>query len=261
MNKIIFHTQDALRQSLPIHLHSISDHYQETTVRQPHGYPFHQILMVLQGEGILECRGQEFPLKHGCAFYTAPGVPMIYRSTDSLTTAFLTVTGPGADQIPEHFGCDGFLFRKNADIEKLLPGISAVIEEYYSQQREGILSALSYSFYIRFFEPQKQQPSLCRQVALYIEKYYAKKLSLSTIAQAHSISVSKLCHDFKKEFGCSVFSYILNLRLTYARNLLHTNPDTKTKDVALLCGFEDSSYFCKAYKARFGVIPSEDKGQ
>ena len=71
--------------------------------------------------------------------------------------------------------------------------------------------------------------------------------------------MSKLCHDFKRDMGCPVFAYILNMRLTYAQRFLRSYPDVRIKDAALSCGFEDLSYFCKAYKKKFGRSPAADR--
>ena len=73
------------------------------------------------------------------------------------------------------------------------------------------------------------------------------------------MSVSKLCHDFKKKYNYSVVEYILNLKLSYARNYMFMTPNSRTADVAYLCGFNDVGYFCRRYKKRYGKTPKEDK--
>lgn len=245
----------------PVYFYTASSNFIQSTVRYPEGaQQFHQILLVLAGTGILHCQGKHYPLMRGCAFFTAEGCISEYINTGGLTTAFLTARGSALPGLLSHYGCSSFLFAQHVNLEKYLSGINQILREYYAHKREGLLSSLVYAFYIDFFEDQTGAPtSAVEQASLFIEKNFMQKLTLDQLAALSGISVSKLCHDFKRRFGCTVFAYILNLRLTYARNLMLTNPNTRTKDAALSCGFEDISYFCKAYKKKFGKTPAQDR--
>ncbi|MBQ7793166.1 MAG: helix-turn-helix transcriptional regulator [Clostridia bacterium] len=259
MNNITMNTLPKDFKPLPIYLNTVCANYKQDYLTSPNGRDFHQILFVTEGEGILHYNGRVYNLKKGCAFFTSAYIPVSYYSTNQLVVAFLTVKGDAVDKLTKHFGVDGFLFRKLVDTEKYLADINAIISEYYTYKRESIISALAYSFYVNFFEPQAQEFNQIKEISLYIEKNFTKKLTLKKMAALYGISVSKLCHNFKSEFGYTVFEYILNLRLNYARNLILLNPKSKIKDIALSCGFDDMSYFCRAYKAKFGKNPSEDK--
>ena len=248
-------------QPLPIYFHTACDNYvQLTTDRKTGKQDFHQILLITDGSGILKCKNKTYELKRGCAFFTAEGVASKYIDTGGLMSAFLTVRGDGVKQILNHFDCKDFLFYNSIDVEKYVSDIKAIIKEYYETKRQSILSAMAYSFYINFFEQQYVNDfAPLDKTALYIEKNFTKKLTLTELADINQSSVSTLCHDFKNKFGCTVFQQILNLRLTYAHNLLTTIPDTKTKDAAASCGFDDISYFCRAYKQKFGISPSKTR--
>lgn len=244
---------------LPINFHTASSRYKQMTMEYQAGKQnFYQILIVVEGKGILQYRNETYELKRGCAFFTAEGVPSKYINTGGLITAFLTAKGDGFSQMLNHFECNDFLFYESVNVEKALSDIDKIIHEYYEYKRESILSALTYSFFTEFFEQQQENSfAPLDKTALYIEKNFTKKLTLSELAEINESSVSKLCHDFKSKYGCTVFQQILNLRLTYAHNLLITNSNTKTKDAAIACGFDDISYFCRAYKNKFGTSPSK----
>ena len=245
----------------PVYFHTASTNYrQRTKCYGPGEQNFHQFLFVVSGTGILHCNGATFPLSRGVAFFTAQGQPSEYVNTDSLTTAFLTVKGPGVSALLEHYGCGSFLFAQRVNLKESLSGIQNIIREYYDSKREGILSALAYSFFVDFFEHQRNTPlSPLEHTCLYIERHFAQRLTLDHLAEVSGVSVSKLCHDFRKQLGTSVVGYILDLRLTYARSFLRSSPEARTKDAALGCGFEDVSYFCKAYKKKFGLTPAQDR--
>ena len=93
----------------------------------------------------------------------------------------------------------------------------------------------------------------------FIEGHFTSGLTLEEIARHTCVSVSKLSHGFKEKMGVSVFEYIVDLRLRYARNLILSPGRTLTKDAAAACGFSDVGYFCRAYKKRFGVTPARDR--
>lgn len=245
--------------TLPIYFYTACGKYEQETMCRPAGtQDFHQILIVIGGKGILKHDGKTYYLKKGSAFFTAQGVPSKYINTDGLITAFLTVKGNGMEQILKHFNCGDFLFFESVNTEKYTADINNIIKEYYKHKRESVLSALTYSFYIDFFEQLNENSlELLDKTMLYIEKNFAQKLTLSKLAEINQSSVSKLCHDFKNKYGCTVFQYILNLRLTYAYNLLVNKSNVKTQDVASICGFDDVSYFCRAYKNKFGISPSK----
>ncbi len=246
-------------KALPICFYTVCDkHLQEYIIRPAGSLTFSQILFIVEGNGILKCGGHTYELKKGSAFFTGPDVPVEYINNGGLVSAFLTVKGTAVPELMKYFSCDGFLFYESVNIEKYLFNMKKIIDEYYTQKREGLLSAMVYSFYVDFFEEQNNAVAQDK-VVLYIEKNFMKNLTLTELSEIGNCSVSKLCHDFKNKFNCSVFAYILDLRLNYARNLLHFNPKMLIKDAALSCGFNNVSYFCYAYKRKFNTTPSENR--
>lgn len=259
MNRITLNVFPENFKPLPIIFHSASDYFKQATAEYlPGAQDFYQILIVLEGKGRVYCENEMHELKKGSAFFTSMNVPSKYFNDAGLVTAFLTVIGEGVPEMLEHFGCESFLFAEYVNTEKYIPMIRQIIDEYYDRKCQSALSSMCYTFYTGFFEQQdgKALASLDK-TALYIEKNFSKKITLDELAEINQTSVSKLCHDFKKKYGCTAFEQILNLRLNYAYTLLNSGISIKTKEVAAECGFDDVSYFCRAYKNKFGVTPSQ----
>lgn len=249
-----------LSEHFPVYFYTACDYYDQETVRRPNGIShFHQVLIILGGTGILKYGKNSYELKKGSAFFTAAGVPTEYINTGGLTSAFLTVRGSALNDIMRCYDCDGFLYYESVNTEKYVFEIKRLLERYYTDKRDGVLSAMAYSLLISFFEEGQAGHDSLGGVVSYIERNFSKRLTLSELAEVGNISVSKLSHGFKEKYGRSVFEYILDLRLTYASELLLSNPNMMTKQVALSCGFEDVSYFCRAYKKKFGKTPSGTK--
>ena len=259
---ITFFTNTSNKQnSLAVRPYSASaKHYQEWVARPMGIKLFHQILIVLDGEGIVHANGQSHKLHRGTAFYTSPDCPNEYANHGGLVTAFLTVNGDAIEDLISYAGCDGFLFLESVNTEKHLNYINQILNEYYSQKREPIISSLSYSMFCDFFAESGSFSTDKNDKAIqYIEKHFAEKLTLDAIAAYANISVSNLCHSFKEKYGKSVFTYIMDFRLSYARNLILSEPGLQIKSVASASGFDDVSYFCRAYKKKYGNTPREDK--
>lgn len=64
---------------------------------------------------------------------------------------------------------------------------------------------------------------------------------------------------FKKEAGTTPTSYLINLRIEHAKQLLGHRETTglPIKDIALTCGFSNPYYFSRLFKERTGLSPSD----
>ena len=59
---------------------------------------------------------------------------------------------------------------------------------------------------------------------------------------------------FAKELGVSLISYVNMIKIRAACAMLEANKLSLT-EIALECGFNSSSYFCKVFKREVGVSP------
>jgi len=241
----------------PISFHTACAHHNQETVRREMGLGCDQILLILEGKGTLNCRGKSYELGAGSAFFVARGCPVEYINEGGLVSAFLTFRGKNTDQLLEFYGCDEFVYHESYPVQKYADKISEIIELYYSAKGRGRLSSKVYAFVIDFFEGRKHVTTPADEVASYIQQNFAEKLTLVGLAAVANCCVSKLCQDFKRQYESSVIEYVLDVRLRYARDMLETDPDISVKAAALCCGFDDVSYFCRAYKKKFGVTPTQ----
>jgi len=66
---------------------------------------------------------------------------------------------------------------------------------------------------------------------------------------------------FISQFGTGPRHYITNKRLTQANAMLNNGDYNQISDVALAVGYEDSLYFSKAFRNRYGISPSQAVSQ
>lgn len=90
----------------------------------------------------------------------------------------------------------------------------------------------------------------------YITNNYKEDESLDDIAKKFNISKFYLCHIFKKEVGISINKYKTRQKIISSANLLATT-DKKIKEIALDCGFNSETFFCKTFYNVMKITPSQ----
>lgn len=88
----------------------------------------------------------------------------------------------------------------------------------------------------------------------YADQHYREPFTLDSIASALKVSPYYLSHVFSRESDFSLFEYLTNLRMRQARLLLQQGKRT-IKEVAAEVGYDDISYFSRAFHRHFGVPP------
>ncbi len=113
------------------------------------------------------------------------------------------------------------------------------------------------------FSPESSAQAITDQYSLeveqsiaYIKENYMRKISLASVAEHVGLSSGYLCRIFKDETGGSINTYINNLRMNKAGELL-SDKNSYIKEVAVAVGFEDQLYFSRLFKRYSGLTPSE----
>jgi AraC-like DNA-binding protein len=245
----------------PINCFTGSVYYNQESIYRDNS-PFHQILVILDGHGRVICNGEEHELREGCAFFTAAGSNHTYESYGDLKSAYITATGPAADALAKEFSDNGFVFWESFDTQAFIEDIKNFKNERNRGVSEARLSTLTYSIFANALSKEDAtQSAYLSDTVRYIEMHFSDKITLDDLAGRALVSKSKLCHDFKEKYGVAVIEYIMEFRLTYAHELLHTASNIAIKDVARLSGFTDSAYFAKAYKKRYGISPIKERNR
>lgn len=88
----------------------------------------------------------------------------------------------------------------------------------------------------------------------YIIENYQSDATSRTASEALHMNHSYFCRLFKKTFGTCFANYILAYRLERAQIYLRCSSLSVT-EIAFKVGFNNCSYFGKAFKERFGISP------
>ncbi|MEK4372001.1 response regulator [Paenibacillus sp. FSL R5-0473] len=99
------------------------------------------------------------------------------------------------------------------------------------------------------------------EVKQYIEQHCMEMITLEQLAQIFFVSKEYLSKVFKKEYEVNVTDYVVQLRMTRAKEWV-MDEQIPFKHIAEMAGYEDVSYFYRVFKKHFGISPGEmRKGQ
>ncbi|MBQ4612043.1 MAG: helix-turn-helix transcriptional regulator [Clostridia bacterium] len=103
------------------------------------------------------------------------------------------------------------------------------------------------------------KPSLenVRNAIRFIREHYAERITLDCISRHILTDKYGLCKSFKKLTGQTVVQYINNYRCEKAKEFLRSGKTVS--ETALLCGFQNMSFFTKTFKEKTGKLPSAYK--
>ena len=90
----------------------------------------------------------------------------------------------------------------------------------------------------------------------YIHANYTEKIQIPHLAALEGLSNSRYITLFTKEFGKTPSEYIIDLRLSRARELLSTT-NMPIGQVGALSGYKDQYFFSKIFKKHTGMSPQE----
>ena len=109
----------------------------------------------------------------------------------------------------------------------------------------------------------KQQPPAetadtqrLKTVLQWLSAHYAEALRVADAAGVCSFSASHFMRWFRQMTGQSFIAFLNEYRLNAAAEALQTTDET-ILTIASRCGFENLSYFNRAFKAHFGMTPRE----
>ena len=101
-----------------------------------------------------------------------------------------------------------------------------------------------------------RQHWLVEALKQHAEQTFCSNPTLKELSVLHYKNEKYIGRLFKKETGITFHQYCLLLRLKKAESLLLKTSE-KIIDIALECGFNNISYFNRAFKAQYGMTPSE----
>ncbi len=84
----------------------------------------------------------------------------------------------------------------------------------------------------------------------------AEPPTLTELSEEIGLSLKKLKEGFKQIYGDSVFSFLFDYKMEYARRMLETGKHN-VNEVGLKVGYSTASHFISAFKKKYGTTPKK----
>ncbi len=236
---------------------------QGRTIHRENGRADHLLFYVAKGSEHMFLN-DEIKLTEGGFVLFRPFEKQIHIQKSSKTSEFYYVHF----NAPESFDLFGFkssFAYFNKPSAKIIDLFEEILEELQSKKPAYEQICASKLFNIMFIlkrklekanHPLGQYTDKISFVIQKMNKEYEKNHSLEDYAGMCCMSKYHFLRVFKSITGCSPIEYRNSLRLEHARELLL---DTKSSvdEIALSVGYTSAAYFCNAFKAKFGISPSQ----
>ncbi len=125
--------------------------------------------------------------------------------------------------------------------EKLAALLTLLMEESWNPENN------------RRSSPKRQN---VQEIKEYLDQNYMEKITLDQLAEQFYINKFYLARSFKEQFGISVNHYLLELRITHAKQMLRFS-DKTIETIGNECGINDANYFSRIFRKIEGISPGE----
>ena len=222
------------------------------------GRTFNGFLLLLKGECVFRCDGEEIKLSQGGLIYLPKGAKhSAYAKERSLEFYRVNFTAR------ENISGEEIIFSEVPKcITELAPKyiidlceqmrLSCMIEGSGFKSLSQLCSLIDFSIKL---SPNKY-PRRISSAIEHINEHYTEQISISDLAELSFISEPHLFRIFKKELGVSPIEYKNELRIKRAEALL-SDPECSIGEIALLLGFENACYFSRIFKKFRGISPKK----
>lgn len=124
------------------------------------------------------------------------------------------------------------------------------------------LTATVYRFLMELYrslEPRDDIPACVGRAVRRIEHSYGNPaLRVSDLAREAGLSVFHFSRLFHRHTGMSPYAYLMQVRMNRAMDHL-LSTQLSVKEVSRMTGFNDVSYFCRAFRHRNGMSPGQTR--
>lgn len=206
-----------------------------------HHHEFGQFLFPLQGSLDIKTKGQEIHLIEDHCFYLPPQMEHDYRSKDR--NEFLIL------DVPTHY-----LPEQTSNMHIQLDTQWSAIRYLLLEEAKSPDSASSLVNLARYVVSKLQTANPAS--IDYIHAHFKEPIKLETLAEIEHYHPVYYSSWFKKRTGKSLKTYLTELRLQEAKNLLVSTSWSMSK-ISEELGFENSSSFSRWFGNSEGIAPQK----
>ncbi len=234
------------------------------TTHNTEGRLDYYLMYIVSGRLTVRLDGVDAFATSGDFIIFPPNYKYFYKYTEDdepLSYLWVHFTGCATEQYLSELGMESLPTLRHSGKDSLAKLYFERMFELYSSHgklRELALSAVLLETLVelgRASGADQKEKSLSRSLA-YINSRYTEEIRIGELASLESLSPSRYHVIFKERMGMPPSEYIIELRLRHACGLI-SSTDMPISQVASLVGYDDQRFFCRIFKKKLGISPSE----
>ena len=232
------------------------------TLLQPFYHPIYVFHIVTQGTATLKILEKSYELKRGDVFFAFPASFYYLDPSDDFEYIYISFMGSGATS---------FLSRCTITPENpCFPDFSFLCTMFensirrITQSNSNMLTEAVLFYALSFFDTKNDggeevgAQTIFEAIINYVDHHFRESdLSLKRLTDVFSYTEKYLSSLFKKNMQTGFVSYLNNLRIQYACELIGEGK-MSIGEIASASGFSDYSYFSRVFKKITGKTPTEE---
>lgn len=221
----------------------------------PTGFPRLVLLKwVLRGSAMMGIGTERKGFGPGQVAVYLPNIPHRFWVLDAGTEmCWFTLDGPLAEDFTLQLGLHSGIYPSQAaPLATIMEMIATLEEQTPANMQRGSLLAIQTLYQVAEHAHTVDLPSVVLRAQHLIQQRFADpELSADAIASTLDYHRSALSRLFHRQAGVTLMNYLTRIRLQEAKALLvHT--DAKVAEIAIKCGFRDTTYFCRWLRKNTG---------
>ena len=234
-----------------------------------HRHPYYHMFSIRTGAGRFIVGGKEYQLEAGQCLLVPVNTDHAYNNEGSQTMEYdeikFKLAQCSLETRLQELGVAvtddeivGQLFRKILqEYSDLGNRADAPADAYMMSILHILTKAQRYQKKRQFrFIDASSYGELSQQIIRYLEKNYAKDITLDSIAEELDYNKSYLCVAFKKDTQTTILDCLNMIRIRRAAELI-VYSDHSLSQVAAMCGFSSDSHFTRVFTKYVGITPGQ----
>ena len=235
----------------------IEKHLKTFSVK-PHLHNYWEVIFVTDGNGVLQTTdGKTINYKKGETICIPPGVTHSNKSSLGFKNIHFTLE----DWTP--FTNEPFLIPESESSKDFYSVLKLAYRYFHQLSLNHPINISFMQTIVSFLNVLiTQSTTACVTQGLIsqiINHYTEESFNLEDAYKSIPLSKEYIRKIFIKEHGVSPSKFLLQKRLTLAKQLLNKKDDgyLRINEIAQTCGFSDHAYFCRVFKKETGLTPNE----
>ncbi|MGN6713049.1 response regulator transcription factor [Anaerocolumna jejuensis] len=163
-------------------------------------------------------------------------------------------------QVEQVLECQmGIYYYVNQPLCEIRTGYLTLEQSYLSQPAgQGEIKAYEESSMTWLEDDSEETDSAVEKLKEYIDVHYQERITRENMGSIVFYNTAYAAKLFKKKYGQSIGSYILDCRMERAKEMLQ-NSSLSVSEVAMKIGYDNFPYFSRLFKKKTGYAPKDYK--